>query len=52
MAAKSGTFKRFLTKKVTERGAEEMGKEGEYSESETPSADSAESTDTLFAGRM
>lgn len=52
MAAKSAQFKRFLSKKVKERGAEEMGKEGEYSESETPSTESTESTDTLFAGRM
>jgi hypothetical protein len=53
MAAKSSQFKRFLSKKVTERGAEEMGKEGEYSESE-PASDmmSEDSTNTLFAGRM
>jgi hypothetical protein len=52
MAAKSGTFKRFLSKKVSERGAEEMGKEGEYAESEAPESEKPESTDALFAGRM
>ena len=52
MAAKSGTFKRFLSKKVSERGAEEMGKEGEYAESEAPESETPESTDALFAGRM
>ncbi len=51
MAAKSGTFKRFLTKKVKESEPAEEETMGE-SASETPSAESAESTDTLFAGRM
>jgi hypothetical protein len=46
MAAKSGTFKRFLTKKVKESAPAE-----EESMEEAP-MDSAESTDTLFAGRM
>jgi len=46
MAAKSGTFKRFLTKKVKESAPAE-----ESMEEEAP-MDSAESTDTLFAGRM
>lgn len=52
MAAKSAPFKRFLMKKVKERGSEEMSKEGEFSESEAPESESPESTDTLFAGRM
>jgi len=47
MAAKSGTFKRFLTKKVKESAPAEE----ESMEEEAP-MDSAESTDTLFAGRM
>ena len=52
MAAASGAFKRFLSKKISERGAEEMGKEGEYAESEAPESEKPESTDALFAGRM
>ena len=49
MAAKSGAFKRFLKTKVKEGSEEEPAAEHA---AETPAAESAESTDTLFAGRM
>jgi len=49
MVAKSPGFKKFLMRKVTERGAEEMG-EGEYTES--PESEGEVDTDTLFASRM
>lgn len=52
MAVASGAFKRFLSKKAPE--SEHPSEEESVGEaaSETPSAESAESTDTLFAGRM
>jgi len=49
MAVASGAFKRFLSKKAPASAEEETMEEAP---SETPSAESAESTDTLFAGRM
>jgi len=49
MVAKSPGFKKFLLRKITERGAEEMG-EGEYTES--PEGEGEVDTDTLFASRM
>lgn len=55
MASKSPGLKRFLKRKVAARGAEEMGKEGEYSESEKPEEEddmSESKMNTLFAERM
>lgn len=56
MAAKSPGLKRFLKRKVSERGSEEMGKEGEYSESEAPTEEedmmSEDKTNALFTERM
>lgn len=55
MAAKSPAFKRFLSKKLTEKGAGEM-KEGEYSESEGSEGMSeemgSEDMDKLMMERM
>ena len=52
MAAKSAPFKKFLMKKVKEPATPtESESPGEHY-AESPSDESAESTDTLFAGRM
>ena len=52
MVAKSPAFKKFLTRKVATRGAEEMG-EGEYTESpESEGEGEGMDTDKLFASRM
>lgn len=56
MAAKSPQFKRFLMRKITEKGAGEM-KEGEYgpeteSESEGEGSGSEMDTESLFKSRM
>lgn len=54
MAAKSPQFKRFLMRKITEKGAGEM-KEGEYgpeTESESEGEGSEMDTESLFKSRM